>query len=108
MGQNGRCITQDTLQISLRDCETILLFPNIITPNGDGLNDEFGPIEFKGVYEPFILIFNRSGKEVYRSNDLETTWSPPSSFKGTYYFLVSYQDYLENQNKVKGFFTIFR
>jgi len=55
--------------------ELILWISNSFTPNGDGINDEYGPVATgfseKG-YE--FRIFDRWGKEVFYSNDYYHRW----------------------------------
>jgi gliding motility-associated-like protein len=70
--------------------------PNIITPNGDGLNEEVvSPLAFTGFTEVQFLVFNRWGKEVYKETDFETLkWNGISSdgqplSDGTYFIYVS-------------------
>jgi gliding motility-associated-like protein len=50
-----------------------LWFPNAFTPDGDGVNDMWGP---KGVYiENFeMTIFDRWGQEVFRTTDMDQLW----------------------------------
>ena len=50
-----------------------LYFPNAFTPDGDGVNDLFGPV---GHYiEHFEMhIFDRWGEEVYRTEDFDKPW----------------------------------
>jgi len=46
--------------------------PNVFTPNGDGINDLF---EVRGL-PPYssLLVFDRTGKEVYSSEEYENNW----------------------------------
>ena len=49
--------------------------PNAFSPNGDGVNDEFKP--FINGYEPdeyVFYIFDRWGKQIFESNNLENGW----------------------------------
>jgi len=53
-------------------------FPNIFTPNGDGINDAFRPITFQDLGDIQIVISNRWGTTVFQSSNdevfLETGW----------------------------------
>jgi len=59
-----------------------LYIPNTFTPNGSGLNDEFGPVFYGSIPESFsLLIFNRWGQVIFESNDINTLWD--GTFKST-------------------------
>lgn len=47
-------------------------FPNVFTPNSDGVNDFFKPIDFRNIGSIDIRIFNRWGEMVYQSTHAET------------------------------------
>jgi gliding motility-associated-like protein len=62
--------------------------PNIITPNGDKLNDTFRP--FVTTEKVDIQIFNRWGRLVYEKKDYVDTWGDATTSPGLYYYrLVS-------------------
>ena len=47
--------------------------PNAFSPNNDDINDVF-KVWGVGLYEFDLLIFNRWGQLIYRSNDQEEGW----------------------------------
>jgi len=53
----------DTLPLVLDDCG--LLVPNVFTPNGDGINDDFAPYGLEGIVRYELSMFDRWGVEVY-------------------------------------------
>jgi gliding motility-associated-like protein len=65
----------------------------LFSPNGDGINDKFS-INIKG-YGAFksLKVFNRYGKEVFSSTDVETAWDGTYQGKplpfGTYYWVFT-------------------
>jgi len=64
------------------------LFPNVISPNGDQINDTFAI--YDGLNLQNFSIFNRWGNEVYKSQDGEFTWNGNDqngdpAVDGTYY-----------------------
>ena len=66
--------------ISNEVCQDNCLYyvlPNVITPNGDGINDVFRPCpEPLSVESVEIEIFNRWGNKVYEANDdIELNWT---------------------------------
>ena len=70
--------------------------PNIITPNGDGLNEFFAldqilPPNFCERQFAGVRIFSRWGQPVYESPERSFRW-PGAGVGGTYYYLVTYTD----------------
>lgn len=51
----------------------VLYIPNAFTPNGDGLNETFGP-KGEGITEFNMQIFDRWGTLIFESNDLTIQW----------------------------------
>ena len=68
--------------------------PNVITPNGDKLNDEFiiGSKEydnFLGYFpETSVKIFNRWGNLVYESEKYKNDWRGGDLKEGVYYYEI--------------------
>lgn len=62
--------------------------PNVITPNGDGLNDKF--VIENGEYYPGIrlFIYNRWGQELYSSMDYLNDWGGEGLSTGNYYYHI--------------------
>ncbi|GAB3838342.1 gliding motility-associated C-terminal domain-containing protein [Hymenobacter jeollabukensis] len=81
-----------------------LEFYNVMTPNGDNLNDQF-TIKNVALYPGNALgIFNRWGKQVYQTRNYQNTWTGDTQPAGTYYFLFT-----DGNGKVtKGWFEIIR
>lgn len=70
-----------------------IFFPNVVTANGDGINDIFeikNLIEQNAFPENELIIFNRQGKQIYTYKDIKSKsdfWNPGSECPtGTYYF----------------------
>ena len=63
-----------------------VLIPNIITPNGDSLNQTFRP---RFSCRPTTLeVYSRWGQLVYRAADYHQTWDGRGLPDGVYYFLL--------------------
>lgn len=86
-GNEYNCM--DTAKHIILVIDDILLFPNVITPNGDGYNDYF-VIENIHTWEHHITIYNRWGKVVYESNNYQNDWDGQNLSTGTYYYIVRY------------------
>lgn len=58
------------------DLDNFLVFPNAFTPNGDGINDRFLPVEGSaaGIEGYHLAIFNRFGQKVFESRRPEAGW----------------------------------
>ncbi len=62
---------------------------NIITPNGDNLNDRF-VIDNATLYpNNELAIFNRWGREVYRRKNYDNSWDGGDLPAGTYFYLFT-------------------
>lgn len=61
--------------VTLIPCDIELLIPSAFTPNGDGLNDEFGPIVPNVELENYrMLIYNKWGQLIFQTNDISKGW----------------------------------
>ncbi len=98
---NG-CSIHDTILYDLEDCEVLLEFPNIITPNGDDKNEKFIPIKHKGIRTAQLDIYNRWGKKIYTTHNLESGWQPENYSDGVYYWLCNYTDRNNHEGFLKG------
>ncbi|MGB0930000.1 MAG: gliding motility-associated C-terminal domain-containing protein, partial [Chitinophagales bacterium] len=61
------CLTPTELNQSLS-------FPNAFSPNQDGVNDSFRPVFPYAFLDYELMIFNRWGKEVFGSRDVDAAW----------------------------------
>jgi gliding motility-associated-like protein len=78
---------------------------NVITPNGDGVNDylEFPNIEKYTQNE--LTIYNRWGAIIFRTNNYRNYWDAYGVSEGVYFYTLSLGD---GQSLVKGNFTIIK
>jgi gliding motility-associated-like protein len=112
--KNGECIGVD--EILIDDCSYQLWFPNVFTPNNDGINERFKPICLGVIGSYQILIFNRWGQQLYKSNDAYDGWDGTYNGSkcpdGVYYFVAEYSvgehSNTINQEVVRGVITILR
>ena len=71
------CTTQLLVLITvLPPCDAErLLIPNVFTPDGDGLNDKFGIVEYEGFeMVTSIKIFDRWGEKIYENSGVDPYW----------------------------------
>jgi gliding motility-associated-like protein len=101
---NGACPSaSDEMIITL----TNLLIPQALTPNNDGLNDNF---EIDGIQllEHQIDIFNRWGQVIFSSSDYQNDWSGTNEngdelVNDTYFYIITVDG-----TKFKGFIVLKR
>ncbi|MDY0280683.1 MAG: gliding motility-associated C-terminal domain-containing protein, partial [Salinivirgaceae bacterium] len=72
--------SNDTIEIlSNTVCLTLtddLIWPNAFTPNGDGFDDQFGPVVSRFFPESYtLLIFNKNGLLLFNSSSVDKKWS---------------------------------
>jgi gliding motility-associated-like protein len=73
--QDG-CVSSDTINIDVVSNCVDIYFPTGFSPNGDGLNDQFGPIgNLNAVSNYSLSIYNRWGGLVFTSNDPRKRWA---------------------------------
>jgi gliding motility-associated-like protein len=63
--------------------------PNILTPNGDGLNDK---LQIKGLVDNqwSLTIYSRWGRQVYTAAAYRQDWDPAGLPAGLYYYLLQH------------------
>ncbi len=96
IGTTEMCFAKDTVTI-LWGGEPFWL-PNAFSPNGDGLNDEFKPVERYDYLQSYhISIYNRWGQMIFETNDINEGWD--GNYKGqpapngTYIYKIVYKTY---------------
>ena len=65
--------------------------PNVFTPNGDNINDHFGPFPYRFISSVKFRVLNRWGNTVFESNDPDINWdgrhfNGSELAEGTYYY----------------------
>ena len=91
------CYTwRKTFTVSAEDCGCELFIPNVITPNGDGINDEFRVQLREGIEAYHLQIFDRWGRIMFESYSPADHWKgidakQTPSPEGVYYWFLTYQ-----------------
>lgn len=91
-------------------------FPNIFTPNGDGLNEQFTIIDLETV-APYLAsanieIYNRNGQRLFAGDLLQTAWD--GTYEGNnvaeavYFYVLYYEDICGAQKEQNGFLHLQR
>ena len=89
MAASSSCEYVDSLDIKV--LESSLDVPNIFTPNGDGINDEFRVV-FKSLKSYNCQVFNRWGRKVFSTDDPGKGWdgriNGQMAAPGAYYYVI--------------------
>jgi len=83
---NQGCVKEFSIPVVMDE----LFIPNVITPNGDGMNDVF---EITTNLPISVLVFNRDGKEVYSSDNYQNDWGGGVLSPGVYFYEVTFPDF---------------
>jgi len=76
----------------------IIIVPNVMTPNGDGLNDVFN-INYIDLYDvKKLTIHNRWGTIVYQSEDYQNNWDGGNVADGVYFYVLELWKGMDNTN----------
>jgi len=79
--------------------------PNIITPNGDGVNDKFVIKNIERVESSTLRIYNRWGTKIYEASPYKNDWDGEGAPDGVYYYELDYKTYFR-EDKANGTVTI--
>ena len=100
------CKAADTVHVSAEQCRDIL-FPDAFSPDGNSLNDAFGPLgSLSAVSDYTFKIFNRWGQPVFTSTDPFKKWNGKlggiEAGSGVYVWMAEYSFDGRQRRMVKG------
>jgi len=108
-GSNGICKIVDEVTISVI---SELVIPNVFSPNGDGINDNWEILGTQNFEEIYVLVYDRSGQKVYESVNYNPLKFWNGTFKGkilpttTYYYVITLNRSSPESQIIKGSVTI--
>jgi len=108
---NGNC-SDTAMRTIIIDQPIIVTVPNIFSPNGDGINEEFSIIT-SGVTDLNCEIFNRWGQKVFTISSPTGKWDGKldngnSGTEGTYFYTLTAKSYDGKQHNSQGSITLVR
>jgi trimeric autotransporter adhesin len=85
----------------------------IMTPDGDGLNERFLINCIEEFDQNNLRIFNRYGQMVFETDNYDNTWNGTTNDgetlpDGPYYYILEYTDFDGNTQQMKGSITLLR
>lgn len=111
-GDHCDTLSTDTLEIRFEDCNCIEQWPNVFSPNNDGVHDSFTlpllcePSEFE------LQVFNRWGARVYYSQNPQAGWdgtvNGAPAAEGTYFYTAKWRHPLGKLTEHSAHLTLFR
>jgi gliding motility-associated-like protein len=109
----NRCFQDEvTLYIEQEPCQTKHWVPNAFTPNGDGLNDCFGPVITNFNRDSFeFYISDRWGNVIYQSTDYDACWDGRVNGQlklGTYTWRLVYRGRFNGYQEHFGYVQVLR
>lgn len=97
------------------DHETTFYIPTAFTPNGDGINELFGPVGDGIQFTDFNMqIYNRWGNLVYETNQLDAPWNGTMNNtgealeNGNYVYYIKYSEHNSLDQFVHGKINLVR
>ena len=108
---NGNC-SDTTRKIITIDVTDALIIPNIFSPNGDGINDQYF-ITCVGINSLYCDIFNRWGELIYTLKAPNQSWdgfmnNGNHATEGTYFYLLQATGFDGKEYKRNGTLTLVR
>ncbi len=85
-------------------------FPNVFSPDGNGLNEKFGlnEAQLSFVSEYSIKIFNRWGELVFDSDDAGKYWTGGDCQQGVYIYIAEIRDVYRVLHELEGVLELLR
>jgi gliding motility-associated-like protein len=106
---------QDTISKIIHVYEELNVFvPNMFTPNGDNINNEWGPVMSEYLKEGYELsIFDRWGQRIFYTTDTDTKWNGTIKGKAaasntTYSYRILVRDFTGQEHEFVGQITLIR
>lgn len=109
LNETCKSIYSETIYIS----NSNFRIPNIFTPNGDGIGDEFNVIYDGELAAYQITVINRLGEVVFESDKINHSWNGKingndDAGEGLYYYIIRGEDKSENKIEQKGSIQLVR
>jgi len=107
------CSSTASAQVVVSDqIETVLVIPNVFTPNGDGPNDRYR-VTSTGLTDLRMEIYNRWGQVVGRLSRPDDSWDGRSFAgepvpDGTYFHHLTVRDPVNGERTFSGHITLLR
>ena len=103
------CSSEQSFTVTVRDDFQAISATNLLTPNGDGINDVWKVDNIDVYPNNEVIVFDRAGRVLYRKKGYDNSWNGTVNgaalAEGTYYYVI---DFGSGKLKQKGFITLIR
>lgn len=86
---NQNCKIRDAFKVT-SNCNIEMIIPNLITPNKDGLNDQF-VVKNLPIPNWSLEIYNRWGSLVYSAEEYRNNWGDQNISDGVYFYQLKHR-----------------
>jgi gliding motility-associated-like protein len=97
----------DSISKLLKVVEDRFSTPNVITPNGDGVNDVFKVENLESLQSCELEVYNRWGQLVFSDAEYDNLWNGDELADGVYFYIVKYISFF-GEGEFTGTLTIMR
>ncbi len=101
-----------SVNVGVVRCSEDLLVPAAFTPNKDGLNDVFRPVQDASIRKFSMKIYSRWGQPVFSSNDISRGWdgsiNKVPQTVGVYVWVIGYTSKSGRQHTINGTVALIR
>ena len=107
---SNKCSSSDAVTINV---EKRIVIPNVITVNGDGANDTWFIENIENFPDVEVLIYNRWGNLVWKSNGYDKQWDGTNYRNGevlpdgTYFYIIDLHS-VKVKNSYSGWVQIIK
>ncbi|MNX58043.1 hypothetical protein D3C86_888720 [compost metagenome] len=103
------CSETQSFTLTVLDDLALVKATNIMSPNGDGINDKWIIYNIDFYPNNEVKIFDRAGRMMYSKKAYDNTWDATLNgaplAEGTYYYVI---DFGTGRPNIKGFITVTR
>jgi gliding motility-associated-like protein len=109
---NNGCWDTASVKIIVNEVPTVIIIPNIFSPNGDGINDIFF-ITATGISNFDCKVYDRWGLLLHEWTGIDGGWDGKSKngnncTDGTYFYIINYDNNQGKSVNKDGFFELIR
>jgi gliding motility-associated-like protein len=107
------CIYTDSVSIKVNLLDSIGFFPNVFTPNNDGINDCLPMNSLTDFKELDFIVFNRWGNVIFETRNPLDCWQGNASngekvTEGVYYYILKGNSICGHEKSLHGTITVIR